>query len=143
MIFLDTSVLVAVFYGNHPRHDACMEIFRAAVPATAACGLHSVAELYAVMTRLPVRPAISPEQVLLFIESLRQHVSLIGLDADEYVDVLARAADTGVTGGKIYDALLLACARKIDARTVYTLNARDFRSLAPDFAERVQLPAQP
>ncbi len=143
MIFLDTSVLVAVFYGNHPRHDACMEIFRGAVPANAACGLHSIAELYAVVTRLPVRPAIGPEQVLLFLESLRQHVSLISLDAEDYVDVLARAADAGVTGGKIYDALLLACARKIDAEAVYTLNARDFRGLAADFAERVQVPAQP
>jgi predicted nucleic acid-binding protein len=42
----------------------------------------------------------------------------------------------------IYDALLLACARKANADRIYTWNLRHFRALAPDLAERIVAPGQ-
>jgi predicted nucleic acid-binding protein len=40
----------------------------------------------------------------------------------------------------IYDALLLACARKAAAERIYTWNERHFKLVAPDLAERIVAP---
>ena len=138
--FFDTSVLIAVFYGDHPAHQAAIQRYRDANPRTAFCAAHSVAELYAVMTRLPVRPAIAPEQCMLFVNDLRERFTLVGLTGAEYVATVARAAKAGLPGGKVYDALILACAGKAGAEVVYTLNAKDFERIAPDLAGRIQSP---
>jgi predicted nucleic acid-binding protein len=45
-----------------------------------------------------------------------------------------------LTGGIIYDCLLLACARKAQAERICTWNVRHFRSIAPDLAERIVTP---
>lgn len=138
--FFDTSVLIAVFYGDHPAHQAAIQRYRDANPKTAFCAARSVAELYAVMTRLPVRPAIAPEQCMLFVNDLRERFTLVGLTGAEYVATVARAAKAGLPGGKVYDALILACAGKAGAEVVYTLNANDFERIAPDLAGRIQSP---
>lgn len=143
-VFFDTSVLVAVFWGDHPLHDACLEVFRRAAKPRAFCAAHSMAELYAVMTRLPVQPSISGEQATLFLESLRTRVSPVALSAEEYTTALEEAARLGASGGKVYDVLLLACARKCAAEVIYTLDRRDFPRLARDLAGRIRvLPAAP
>ena len=138
-IFFYTSVLVAVFWGDHPLHEVCMAVFRKATRRSAFCAAHSTAELYAVTTRLPVRPAISCEQALLFLESLRARVSPVALSAKEYAAALVQAARLGVSGGGVYDVLLLACARKCAADIVYTLDVRDFPRLAEDLTRRIRV----
>jgi len=138
--FFDTSVLVAVFYGYHPAHEAAIQCYRDATPKTAFCAAHSVAELYAVMTRLPVRPAIAPEQCMLFVSDLRERFTLVSLTGAEYGATVASAARADLPGGKVYDALILACAGKAGAEVVYTLNAKDFKRVAPDLAGRIQSP---
>jgi hypothetical protein len=40
-------------------------------------------------------------------------------------------ANGGWIGGKIYDALLLCCAAKVDVDRVYTFNLNDFQRLTP------------
>ena len=139
-LFFDTSVLVAVFYGDHPAHEAAIQCYQDANPRTSCCAAHSVAELYAVMTRLPVRPAIAPEQCMLFINDVRERCALVGLTGAEYLATVASAARAGLPGGKVCDALILACAGKAGAEVVYTLNARDFERIAPDLAGRIQSP---
>ena len=138
--FFDISVLVAVFYGDHPAHEAAIQCCRDANPRTAFCAAHSVAELYAVMTRLPVRPAISPEQCMLFVNDLRERFTLVHLTGAEYVATVASAAKAGLPGGKVYNALILACAGKAGAEVVYTLNAREFDRIAPDLGGQIQEP---
>jgi predicted nucleic acid-binding protein len=49
-------------------------------------------------------------------------------------------ADCGLPGGQVYDALLLACARKSGADAIYTWNLKHFRQLAPDLAKRIRTP---
>ncbi len=138
--FLDTSVLVSVFWGDHPKHEAALPLFVHATPANSACGAHSFAEVYSVLTRLPVRPPIPPEQALLFLAQMEERLTLVGLEPAEYVDAIRRAAGHGVTGGRIYDALLLRCARKVRAATIYTWNVADFQRLAPELATRIRHP---
>ena len=138
--FLDTSVLVAAFWGDHINHESSLEIFATASKTNAACSAHSVAEVYSVTTTLPVRPLVSPDQVILFLEQLREKIAIIPLSAEEYFKTVRNAGELGVTGRRIYDALLLAAARKVQAKNVYTWNVRHFRQLAPDLERRIRTP---
>ena len=138
--FFDTSVLVAAFWGGHVHHVPSLKRFAAAEKRHSACGVHSLAEVYAVMTALPVRPMIPPEQALLFVEEARNRLTLVSLSAQEYFAAIQNAASRGFTGGRIYDSLLLACAAKCKAQAVYTQNLKHYQSLAPDLAPRIQTP---
>ena len=138
--FFDTSVLIAAFWGGHVHHVRSLQRFAAAEKRRSACGIHSLAEVYAVMTALPVKPMIPPEQALLFVEEVRNRLTLVSLSAAEYFAAIQNAASRGFTGGRIYDSLLLACAAKCKAQAVYTGNLKHYQSLAPDLAPRMQTP---
>jgi predicted nucleic acid-binding protein len=128
--FFDTSVLVGAFYGDHPRHAACLRLLEDASKKTHFCAAHAVAELYAVMTRLPVRPRITPEQGLLFVENVRDYFSVVTFSAAEQCEATAEAARRGLGGGKVYDLLILKCALQVGAEQVYTLNLQEFTRLS-------------
>jgi predicted nucleic acid-binding protein len=138
--FFDTSVLVAAFRADHIHHVPSLKRFAAAEKRHSACGIHSLAEIYSVMTTLPVKPVIPPEQTLLFVEEVRNRLSLVSLSAEEYFAAIQNAASGGFTGGRIYDSLLLACAAKCKAQAVYTWNLKHYQSLAPGLAPRIQTP---
>lgn len=129
--FFDTSVLVGGFYGDHPRHAACLRLLEDASKKTHSCAAHSVAELYAIMTRLPVRPRITPEQGLLFVENVRDHFSVVTLSAAEQFEAAAEAARRGLSGAKVYDLLTIKCAAKAGAERVYALHLPEFMRIAP------------
>src|SRR5437016_1260947 len=113
--FFDTSVLVAAFWAGHPNHHPSIKLLSAATRKRSACSLHTIAELYAVMTALPVRPPIPPDQVMLFIKEIRDRLSIIPLTETEYLETLQTASEAAITGGRLYDALLLRCAEKSKA----------------------------
>jgi predicted nucleic acid-binding protein len=138
--FLDTSVLIAAFWGDHENHETSLSLLEQARKENWSCGIHSLAEVYAVMTALPVRPILAPDQVALFVEQIPERLSVVSLDETEYRRAIQDAADRGMVSGRIYDALLLACARKARARTIYTWNLKHFRQIAPDLAERIRTP---
>ena len=140
MAFYDTSVLVAAFWGDHPHHIESLRLLSRAEPSQASCAAHTLAEVYAVMTRLPVKPAIVPEQALLFVMEIRSRLAIISLQADDYVRALQDASERGISGGRVYDALLVHCARKAEAETIYTWNLADFRRIAPDLTDRIRTP---
>lgn len=138
--FFDTSVLVAAFWGGHVHHSSSIKRFAAAEKGRSACGIHSLAEVYSVMTALPVKPMIPPEQALLFVGEVRDRLTLISLTADEYYAAIEKLASGGVTGGRMYDGLLLACAAKWKAEIVLTWNLKHYQSLAPDLGRHMQNP---
>lgn len=53
--FFDSSVLIAAFWGGHPHHESSMRLLGAAGKKNSACGVHSLAEVYSVMTALRAR----------------------------------------------------------------------------------------
>ena len=138
--FLDTSVLVPVFYGDHPHHAASLAIFTRSAKNQSGCGAHSLAEVYSTLTRMPGKFRVSGEQVMLFIGSIRERLTVVSLDADEYGDALESFAALGVAGGAIYDALLAACAVKAKASTLYTWNLRHYQQFGPDITKRLRTP---
>jgi predicted nucleic acid-binding protein len=138
--FFDTSVLVAAFRRGHVHHAPSIKLLAEAHIKHSACAIHTFAEVYATMTALPVKPLIPPEQAFLFIQEMRQRLNPISLEADEYYDTLQKASDSGLTSGRIYDALLLSCAAKSKAQIIYTWNLKHFHSIAPHLAPRIQTP---
>lgn len=138
--FLDTSVLVAAFWGSHVHHPSSIKLLASADKSHSACGIHSLAEIYATMSALPVKPPIPAEQVLLFVEEVRARLTPVSLDESEYFETIRNAADRGLSGGKIYDAVLLRCAEKYQAEIIYTWNLKHFHAIAPRLADRITTP---
>jgi predicted nucleic acid-binding protein len=138
--FFDTSVLVASFLGDHIHHQASLRAFASATPKEAACSAHTLAEVFAVLSSLPVKPQILPEQAALFVDDVHKRLAGVSLSAGEYYETIRAAAEHGIAGGRVYDALLLQCARKCKAETIYTWNLKHFQAIAPDLAKRFQTP---
>ncbi|MBF6561315.1 MAG: PIN domain-containing protein [Candidatus Binataceae bacterium] len=138
--FFDTSVLIPVFLEDHEHHERSLKVFVGADRSRDCCAAHSLAEVYATMTRLPGRHRLSGEQVLLFLENIRERLRLVALTGDEYHATIKAAADTGIVGGTIYDALIARCAVKAAADTVYTWNLRHFEQFGAAIAARLKTP---
>lgn len=138
--FFDTSVLVAVFYGDHVHHNASLDRFIQFDKFTGCCGAHSLAEVYSTLTRMPGKHRISAEQAMLFIGSIRERLSIISLTGDEYADALQASSARGIVGGSIYDAMLAHCAIKAEAETIYTWNARHYALCTPEVTQRLRTP---
>ena len=138
--FFDTSVLVAVSLAQHQHHERSLIAYLKATPSNGACAAHTLAELYATVTRLPGNQRMSCEQALLFVDDVRGRLSIIALNPEDYYSALLLAADENVTGGTVYDMLLAHCARKVNAEIVYTWDFRDFARLGKDIAHRLRTP---
>jgi|SRR6202451_1261654 predicted nucleic acid-binding protein len=138
--FFDTSVLVPVFYGDHIHHAASMELFIQSDKSTGCCGAHSLAEVFSTLTRMPGKHRISGEQAMLFIGSIRERLSIISLDGDEYADALGVAATLGIVAGGIYDAMLAHCAIKARAEAIFTWNGRHYAHCGPEVIRRLRTP---
>jgi predicted nucleic acid-binding protein len=95
-------------------------------------GLHSIAEVYAALTRLPVQPRIHPvEATRIVTENILAHFEVVSIGKEDYLEALNTMGSGGWIGAKIYDALLLRCAARCAAERIYTFNLGDFRQLAP------------
>jgi predicted nucleic acid-binding protein len=134
-VFCDTNVLVAAFLQSHPHHNAARPVLER-VKAGQDQGwvaAHSLAEAYAVLTRLPggnqVASAVAWQ---LISENVLKNFTVVSLTSKEYSATLEKAGADGVEGGKTYDALILAAAAKSGAERIYTTNTRHFQSLADD-----------
>lgn len=136
----DTSVLVPVFLEDHEHHEHSLQAFLGADRRLDCCAAHSLAEVYFTMTRLPGRHRLSGEQVLLFLENIRERLALIALTGNEYHAAIRDAAEAGVVGGTIYDGLIARCALKAKADAIYTWNVRHFEQFGPDVAKRLRTP---
>ena len=138
--FFDTSVLVPVFYGDHFHHRASLELFIQFDKSTGCCGAHSLAEVFSTLTRMPGKHRISGEQAMLFIGSIRERLSIVALDGDEYAEALEASAVRGIVGGGIYDAILAYCAIKGRAETIYSWNTRHYLPCGPEVTQRLRTP---
>jgi len=138
--FFDTSVLVAAFWRGHGGHEVSLDLVAGANKKKSACALHTLAEVYATMTALPVKDVIPPDQALLFVQEVRDRCTVISLDEDEYFTTIEEAAERGFTSGRIYDALLLRCAAKVKAEVIYTWNLKHFKAIGPRQAAKIQAP---
>jgi predicted nucleic acid-binding protein len=138
--FLDTSVLVATFYGDHEHHAASLELFLRFDKRDVSCGAHSLAEVYASLTGMPGHRRVSGHEALLFLGDVRDRMTIVALEEGDYFQILESSAEVDLAGGAIYDAILGHCALKAKAEVIYTWNTRDFLRLPAAIAGRVKTP---
>ncbi len=131
-VLFDTSVFVAALVKPHPAHVRAFPWLRKAKSGQISMivSAHTLAEVYAVLTTLPVSPRITPDIAWRLIqEDILDIAELSVLSGADYKTVIRRLKDEGFTGGIIYDALICHAAAKAGASTLLTLNSADFRRL--------------
>jgi predicted nucleic acid-binding protein len=138
--FFDISVLVASVLAGHEHHERSFALLAKAERKNACCAVHSLAELYATLTRLPGKFGLSADHALLALDSVAERLELIPLDGRDYQHAIRKAATENIVGGTIYDALVGQCALKAHATKIYTWNVAHFRLLGPEIAGKVQTP---
>ena len=119
MIAVDTSVVVAAFASWHEGHRPAA----AALARKPRVPAHVLVEAYSVLTRLPPPHRAPADLVATFLGEGFPEAPLI-LPGSAYLDLVETAAQAGLTGGGIYDALIAATARHAGA----TLLTRDLRA---------------
>lgn len=139
--FFDSSVLVPVFYADHPNHASSTKLFLAAGKDD-FCALRTLGEVYATLTGLPLRPRITGPEGMTIVKQMRERLSLIALSEQEYVSALELASSEGIVGAAAYDALIGYCALKAGADTLLTWNVRDFTRFGSAVARLVKTPLE-
>jgi predicted nucleic acid-binding protein len=141
-VLLDTSVLVSAMLSDHVHHvhsqpwlaQAKGGAFEAVVSA------HSLAELYAVLTRLPRTPRISPAEASeLILENVASY-TVVALTGADYKKLIEDLAKIGVSGGAVYDAVIAQAAQLAKVDLLLTLNVNHFQRVWPAGASQVGSP---
>jgi predicted nucleic acid-binding protein len=92
-----------------------------------AIAAHSLAETYAVLTRLPAPHRMDPADAWALVEAnFIDHAAVEALDAAAYTTLLRRLAAMGIGGGRTYDALIADCARRAKVDALLTFNVQHF-----------------
>lgn len=142
-VLFDTSVLVAAMVYGHPDHERSFPWLEKAVQGDIQ-GLvagHTLAELYAVLSSLPVRPRLSPKSVVRLLEAnIIPNFTVIELTSTDYHRIITDLSALGVAGGAVYDGLIAHLAIKTGADILMTLNTKDFERLLPDRSGLIRSP---
>jgi predicted nucleic acid-binding protein len=130
---VDSSVLIAGLLVWHEHHD----VAHRRMDQLAESGhelilpIHSLIETYSVLTRLPAPHRLSPLAARDLLAAYRTSMRLVGLPEEEAWKLVDAWGDRGIAGGRTYDALIAASARRGGANRILTLNTRHYEDLAP------------
>lgn len=113
MIAVDTSVVVAAFATWHAGHPGAVSVLarKPQIPA------HALIESFSVLTRLPPPHRGPAEVVRQFLEERFRSAPLV-LPGESFRRLLARAVESRLLGGAIFDALIGETARHAGAMLV-------------------------
>lgn len=139
----DTSVLVAAVVEPHPMHTRALPWLQRAKTGTIDffVASHTLAELYAVLTTLPLKPKISPLTAWRLVhDNVETSATIISLSASDYRDTIKHMSELGLTGGIIYDALIVKAAQKSGVERLLTFNIDDFIRLWPGGESVIYIP---
>ena len=136
MHFFDTSILVAAFDDRDSCHERAFSLFTRHAER-AAIAVHTLAETFSILTG---RRGWRPSQAFEILRTNTTFLRKISLGSSDYLRTCESAEELGIRGGAVYDALILACARKAKATQIWTLNARHFVLFAPDLSNVIREP---
>ena len=133
MIAIDSSVIVAAlakWHSEHVRAQSALEQAlegkdRVVVPA------HALVESFSVLTRMPAPYRARATDVLQSLKQTFESTRVVTLNSRSIWPVLERVVSLGLSGGIVYDALILEAASDAGATKLLTLNARDYDRLEP------------
>jgi predicted nucleic acid-binding protein len=121
--------MVAAVCSWHEDHEAAAaEIDRRLERRERLCApAPALVEAYAVLTRLPPPHRLSPADAWALIRAnFIARARVVALEADQYADLLRRAATEQVAGGRTYDVVIGECARRAGSASLLTFNRRHF-----------------
>ena len=126
--------MIAALVESHPKHEIAFPWLKQA--KTKAFELviasHTLAELYAVLSTLPIKPRISPAVAWRLIHENIEAVSkIISLTSSEYSATIKRLSESGLIGGIVYDGLIAKVAQKTGVKRLLTLNGDHFKRVWP------------
>jgi len=139
----DTSVLVAAIVEPHPMHTRALPWLQRAKAGEIdfVVASHTLAELYAVLTTLPLKPRISPLTAWRLVhDNIETSAKIISLSPSDYKDTIKYMSELGLTGGIIYDALIVKAAQKSGVERLLTFNADDFIRLWTEGERYITIP---
>ena len=129
----DASCMIAAVCAWHEFHDrtaAELEMRLERGERMVAAG-PALVETYAVLTRLPAPHRLAPADAIALIDSnFMKRQGIVSLDGASHRALLSAAADAGIAGGQIYDAVIAECVVKARAAVFLTFNPRHFSQLA-------------
>lgn len=137
---LDTSVLVAAFHEDHPHHETSLNLLLQYEREEVCCSAHSIAEVYASLTAMPGAKRAHPDEALLYLSSLKERLTWISLDPQEYLHAAELATSSGAASGGIYDAVIGQCFLKSKAEWLYTWNLKHFQRLKNEIGPKARTP---
>jgi len=139
----DTSVLVAAIVEPHSMHTRALPWLQRAKAGEIDffVASHTLAELYAVLTTLPLKPRVSPLTAWRLVhDNVESSAKIISLSPSDYKDTVKHMSELGLTGGIIYDALIVKAAQKSGVERLLTFNADDFIRLWPGGESFIYIP---
>jgi len=142
-ILFDTSVIIAAMIEPHPMHSRAFPWLKRAKSKefNILVASHTLAELYAVLTTLPISPKIKPGMAhQLIYHNIEKISKIISLSSLDYISVIKQMANLGLSGGSVYDALIAKSAQKSKADHLLTFNIDDFKRVWPEGVEKITLP---
>lgn len=138
----DSSVLIAAIVEPHPMHNRAFPWLKKAKTGVfdwVVAG-HSIAEIYSVLTTLPLSPKIYPAAAWrLIYENIPKQI-ITSLTTSEYLSTIKILSESGLAGGIVYDALIVKVAQKSKADKILTFNTEDFERVWYQDKERIISP---
>ena len=142
-VLFDTNVIIAAFINSHPGHRRSLPWLQKAVnkKIEGFVSVHSLIEVYSVITRLPLSPKISTDLALKLIkENILSSFKLITYSPRDYIDLLVSLEKNNISGGASYDGLIIWAAGKSKADKIITLNVNDFIRVSPGLVDKISEP---
>lgn len=142
-VLFGTNVIIAAFINSHPEHKRSLPWLQKAVKKQieGLVSVHSLIEVYSVITRLPLSPKISTDLALKLIkENILNSFKLIDYSSKDYIDLLASLEKDNISGGASYDGLILWAAEESKADRIITLNINDFIRVSPGLVDKIAEP---
>jgi predicted nucleic acid-binding protein len=91
----------------------------------------ALVETYSVLTRIPTPLRVPAREALAAIDDVFiKDRNIVALDSTAYLALLRQAPAEGISGGRISDAVIVACARAANVDTILTFKERHFRQFA-------------
>ena len=156
-VLFDTNMLVSAMIEAHSHYGISFPWVQKVRNGEISgyVSTHSLAELYSVLTRLPLPKPLSAEQAYHGITNNLKEFNTINLDPvpplkrgvrgdrNDYLKVLEHISQLHITGGGIYDALIAQAALKAKVDILLTFNPKHFTRLGEEIARLVQDPSSP
>ena len=127
---------MASIWAEHPLHGPARDwVLRSrAGDVEAVICQHSLMEVFASLTGMPSRPRLGPALVRAALDETCRTIGIVEIGVEEYRTCLQLAERLGLSGGVVYDLLILRAAEQARVDHLVTANSKHFSRLRPDDA---------